>query len=124
MDQNLLVSSGHSLIRAMDAADFSPRMAMWVHDGEFDSWKLWLVPPPKQNDKAKFYERLARIIRDDEAELGGISVSDTKMISESHPAMRGLAKYVHAPDLGSIKFPGNRFEEFFLPEGIVLRSNL
>jgi hypothetical protein len=124
MDQNALVSSGHSLIRAMDTARFGPRLAMWVHDTDEDLWKLWLVPPEGHEDKADFYRRLATIIHDDEAELGGLSISDTKMIPDSHPAMQGLGKYIRTPDLDSVRFPGNNFDGYFLPEGIVLRSNL
>ena len=80
MDQITLVSSGHALVRAMDAASFSPRLAMWVHN--------------------------------------------TEMVPESHPAMKGLGKLIRAPGLRNIHFDGNRFDGYYLSEGIVLRSDL
>jgi len=124
MDQITLVSSGHSLVRAMDAASFSPRLAMWVHNTETDTWKLWLVPPRGHQDKVDFYRRVATIIHDDEAELGGLVASDTEMVPESHPAMKGLGKLIRAPGLRNIHFDGNRFDGYYLSEGIVLRSDL
>jgi hypothetical protein len=45
MDQNTLVSSGHALVSELDKAGFRPRLAMWVHNTDTDTWKLWIVPP-------------------------------------------------------------------------------
>jgi hypothetical protein len=39
MDQSVLVSSGHALIRELDKAKLAPRFAMWVHNTEPDTWK-------------------------------------------------------------------------------------
>jgi hypothetical protein len=62
MDQGTLVSSGHALVRAMDDAGFRPRLGMWVHNTDTDTWKLWLVPPHGKTDKTDFYRHIAQIV--------------------------------------------------------------
>jgi hypothetical protein len=124
MDQSLLVSSGHALIKALDDANMPPRVAMWVHNADANTWKLWIVPPKEFVDKHKFYRRISEIVTDERAALGGIDASDTEMVLDSHPAMAGLGRMVKMEGLGVINFPGNVFNGFYLPDGIVLRSNI
>lgn len=122
MDQNTLVTGGQALVRAMDESGFHPRIAMWVHNTDIDTWKLWLVPPKGHKDKADFYRRIAEIVTKHRNELSGIDASDTEMVPDTHPAMQGISKFIHAPQLTTIHFSGNRFNGFYLPEGIILRS--
>jgi hypothetical protein len=124
MDKNLLVSSGQALVRALDAADLAPRFAMWVHNTDTDTWKLWLVPPATVTDKRDFYRRISSVVSNHRAELGGIDTSDTEMVVDSHPAIKGLRGFIRAPGLGSIHFAGNSFNGFNMPDGIILRSDL
>jgi hypothetical protein len=124
MDQNILVTSGQALVRALDAAGISPRAALWVHNTETDTWKLWLVPPQGMMDKREFYRRLSEIISKNRASIAGIDASDTEMVLDTHPAMKGLARFMKAPGLGSIQFSGNRFNGYYLPDGIILRVDL
>lgn len=124
MDQNTLVSGGQALVRAMDRAGLRPRIAMWVHDSDKGKWKLWIVPPEGMVDKHEFYRRISEIVSKNRAEFSGISASDTQMILDSHPAMRGLGRYLDLPGLGSVRFGGNRFDDFYLPDGIILRADL
>jgi hypothetical protein len=63
------VNSGHTLVRALDDAGLSPRLAMWVHSTDTDTWKLWVVPPEGVNDKQEFYRRIAEIITKHRADL-------------------------------------------------------
>jgi len=122
MDQNTLVSGGHALVKAMDETGFHPRIAMWVHNTDVDTWKLWLVPPIGHVDKSDFYRRIAEIVTNHRTKLSGIDASDTEMVLDTHPAMRGISQFVRAPGLLNIHFSGNRFNGFYLPEGIILRS--
>jgi hypothetical protein len=124
MDQNTLVSSGHALVAAMDATGFRPRLAMWVHNTDTDTWKLWLVPPVGKNDKVDFYQRIAQIVSRHRMELGNIDASDTEMALDTHPAVRGIGGFMKLTGLGSANFPGNRFDGFYLPDGIIMRSDL
>jgi len=124
MDQSILVTSGHALVKALDDAGLPPRAAMWVHNSDTDTWKLWLVPSEGTVDKREFYRQLSEIVSKKRVELGGIDSSDTKMILDSHPAAKGLRKFIKAPGLESIQFPGNRFNGFYLPDGIILRVDL
>ncbi|HJW40899.1 MAG TPA: hypothetical protein VJ476_06695 [Rhizomicrobium sp.] len=124
MDQNTLVSSGHALVKELDTAGFAPRIAMWVHNTDTDSWKLWIVPPKGHKDKSDFYRRISTAVSKHRSDLGGIDASDTEMILDSHPAMAGLGRLLKLPGLGAARFLGNRFNGYYLPDGIILRSNL
>jgi hypothetical protein len=124
MDQNILVNSGHALVTALDDSGIPPRLAMWVHNTETDTWKLWIVPDPSMKDKREFYRRVSEIISKNQAAFGGIDASDTEMLADNHPAIRGLSRFIRAQGLCSITFSGNVFNGFYLPDGIILRSNL
>jgi hypothetical protein len=124
MDQNTLVSGGQALVRKLDDAGVRARVAMWVHNADTDTWKLWIVPPSRLTDKHEFYKTISLIVSKNRAALNGIDASDTEMISETHPAVRGLERFVKAPGLQNIQFSGNTFNGFYLPEGIVLRVDL
>lgn len=124
MDQNILVSSGHALVKALDDAGLQPRLAMWVHKTDTDTWKLWIVPPTGAKDKQDFYRRVAHAVSKHRAELGGIDASDIEMVLDTHPAVKGLKVFLKAPGLGSIHFSGNMFNGFYLPDGIILRIDL
>lgn len=122
MDQNVLVSSGHSLVKALDAEGLAPRIAMWVHSTDPDTWKLWIVPPSGMKDKHEFYRRLSEVIAKNRPALGDISASDVEFVSDSHPAMQGIGKFIYAPGLTAAHFSGNRFDGYYLPDGIILRA--
>jgi hypothetical protein len=124
MDQNLLVSSGHALVKAMDATNLAPRFAMWVHNTDTNTWKLWLVPPAGVKDKHDFYRKISLLVAKHRADLGSIDASDTEMVLDSHPAMPGMRGFIKMPGLGTVQFSGNRFSGFNVPDGIILRSNL
>ena len=53
-----------------------------------------------------------------------MDVSDTEMVQDSNPAMKGIGMFIRVPDLAAVSFSGNRFNDFYLPDGIILRSNL
>ncbi len=121
MDQNTLVISGQALVSALDDAGIPPRVAMWVHSPDMDTWKLWIVPHASIKDKLEFYKRVAEIASKNRTATGGIKASDTEMKEDDHPAMQGLRRYITAPGLNSISFSGNKFNGFYLPDGIILR---
>jgi hypothetical protein len=124
MDQAVLVRSGHLLIRELDKAGLAPRAAMWVHNTETDTWKLWVVPPAALTDKREFYRRIAELVTHHRSELGGIEASDAEMILDEHPGMQGLKRFIKAEGLSAITFAGNKFNDYYLPEGIILRMAL
>lgn len=124
MDQNTLVSAGHALVKALDAIGLNPRVAMWVHATDTDTWKLWIVPPAGLTDKQEFYRRVSEVASKDPAALGGIDASDTEMVLDSHPAIKGLRGFMRMPGLGNAYFSGNRFNGYYLPDGIILRIDL
>lgn len=121
MDQNLLVRNGHVLISALDEAEIPPRAALWVHTLDTDTWRLWIVPPASVQDKREFYRRVAEIVTRRRVELGGLDASDTEMVLDTHPAIRGLRKVLKIPGLGSTVLSGTTFNGFYLPEALILR---
>lgn len=122
MDQSTLVTSGQALVRALDAAGLAPQLAMWVHSPDTDTWKLWVVPPVAVKDKQEFYRKAAEIITKHRHEIGGLSTSDIEMVLATHPAIEGLSAFMRVEGLSAIHFTGNRFNGYYLPDGIILRS--
>ena len=124
MDQTVLVNSGQALVTALDNTDLKPRFAMWVHSPDQGTWKLWIVPGAATRDAREFYRQVSQVISKNRVRLGGIDASDTEMVADSHPALKGLAKFIRAPGLNAIAFSGNTFDGFYMPDGIILRSDL
>lgn len=124
MDKEVLVSSGKALIEAMDEEGMPPRLAMWVHNTDLDTWKFWVVPPKGSDDKREFYRRLSAIVSKKRQSLAGIDASDTEYVSEDHPAARGLKTFIRMEGVGAARFSGNTFNGFYLPDGIIMRSAL
>lgn len=124
MDQNLLVKSGHVLVLALDNAGIPPRAAMWVHSTDTDTWKLWLVPHKSVTDKRDFYRQLSAIVTKSRDELGGVDAADVEMVSDAHPAIKGMRRLIKMPGLGDVHLTNNRFNNFYLPDGIVLRMDI
>jgi hypothetical protein len=59
VDSNLLVRAGHKLIDVLEAKGIRPRAAMWVHNTDVDTWKLWIVPPKGFKEERAFYRKVA-----------------------------------------------------------------
>lgn len=123
MDQTVLVAAAQELTRRLDATKVKPRAVMWVHETETDTWRLWIVPDQAISDKREFYRIVAEAITQNET-LQGLDVGSTEFVSESHPAIRGMGAFLKMPGIGSASFSGNRFNHFYLPDGIVIRMDL
>lgn len=132
MDQSALVTAGQALVKALDAAGFPPRLAMWVSNTDAGTWKLWLVPPVTRDEKGKivppdkhdFYRRLAVVIAKERDALGGIDASSTEMVLDNHPAVKGISRIFKVHPFGNVYIPGNRYNGYYLPDGIILRSHI
>ena len=121
MDQSALVSSGQKLVRLMDQAGIVPRAAMWMHNIDTDTWRLWVVPPPHLTDKRDFYRRIAEMISGDRAGFQNLEIGDVEMVSEAHPAIMGLTRMFRVEGLSSVHVSNNKFNDFYMPDGIILR---
>lgn len=75
-------------------------------------------------DERDFYRQVARTISDNADKLPGLDVGLIEFVRPDHPAMRGMDNFLHMPGIGSASFSGNRFNGYYLPEGIVIRMNL
>lgn len=124
MDQSELVKAGHIIVKALDDAGMPPSAALWVHQNEAGPWKLWIVPHASLKDKREFYRRLSDIVRRDRDELGGVDAADAEMVGASHPAIQALKSVVKMSGLGAAHFSNNRFNGFYLPDGIIMRMNV
>jgi hypothetical protein len=123
MDQNILVNQAQALTRHLDETKVRPRSVMWVHLDDADSWRLWIVSDPAVTDKREFYRIVAETISQHRDELMGLDVSSVEFVPASHKAMVGMRKFMQMPGLGSSHFSGNRFDGYYLPDGIAIRLN-
>lgn len=124
MDQNLLVSSGHALLDLLEKKGVKARAAMWVHNTDIDSWRLWIVPDKKTKDKLEFYRKVAEAISENKDAVPSIDASDTEMVAETHPAIASLSKMIPVGRKSHIPLSNNKLNDFYLAEGILLLMDL
>jgi hypothetical protein len=121
MDTNVLVTAGTNLLRVLDQEGIAPRAAVWVHNPETDTWRLWVVPAKSTTDKRQFYRKVAEAISQHRDETQGIDVSDTEFVSETHPAIAALGKTFRIEGISSVFLSNNMLNGYYLPDGIILR---
>ncbi len=121
MDKNSLVSDGTALIEILDKSRLKPRAAMWVYNSDTERWRLWIVPSKEVTDKFEFYRILAGLISENRDKIPGLDISDIEFKKDDHPAVSGMSSVLRMEGLGSAHFSNNRFNGFYLPDGIVLR---
>jgi hypothetical protein len=121
MDKNSLVNDGIALIEILDKSRLKPRAAMWVYNSETERWRLWIVPSTEVTDKLEFYRILAGLISENRDKIPGLDISDIEFKKADHPAVSGMSSVLRMEGLGSAHFSNNRFNGFYLPDGIVLR---
>ncbi|WP_256750309.1 hypothetical protein [Mesorhizobium sp. Mes31] len=124
MDQTVLVNQAQALTRRLDATKARPRAVMWVHQPDTDTWRLWIVPDKAISDKREFYRIVAETITKNYPEMHGLDVGATEFIKADHPAIKGMGRALKMPGIGVAQFSGNRFNGYYLPDGIVIRMDL
>lgn len=121
MDTTTLVTEGQNLIRLLDTNKVKPRGAVWVYSSDTDSWKLWIVPSVAVSDKSEFYRIISETISEHRDQMPTLDVGAIELKSAEHPAVKGLGQFLRMDGLGAATFSNNRFNGFFLPDGVVLR---
>ncbi|MFM9845944.1 MAG: hypothetical protein ACKVP3_02135 [Hyphomicrobiaceae bacterium] len=124
MDSSILVSAGHELLDTLEAKGLKPRAAMWVHNTDIDTWKLWVVPPKNFSDQRAFYRQVVEAIAESGNPFPDIDASDVEMVSDSHPAIASLAKLIKVTDKSSVTLHNNKLGNFYLADGIILRMDI
>ena len=124
MDQDILVKSGHLLIEKLEAKGLKIGGAMWVHNTDIDTWRLWLVPTKKMKDERDFYRRVVETIRENQGEMRGLDASDTELVSPNHPAIKALSRLFKLTGKSSMHLSNNKLDDFYLTDGIVLQMDL
>jgi hypothetical protein len=124
MDTSVLVSGAQELTKALDHTKVHPRAVMWVHSPDADTWRLWIVPDAAVTDQKQFYRIVAETISRNEASIAGLDVGSVEFVAANHPAMQGMGRFIKQKGIGQSQFSGNRFNGFYLPDGIVIRMDL
>ncbi len=124
MDQDILVSQAQILTRYLDQTRLKPKAVMWVYSEDTNTWRLWIVADAAVSDKREFYRIIAEVISAHSDKLHGLDISSIEGVSPDHPAMKGMRSFLKMPGLGSARFTGNRFNGFYLPDGVVVRMDL
>lgn len=121
MDKEILVKLGQEFLSLLDRTPIAPRAAMWVSNPELDIWRLWIVPSKKHRDKQEFYRVVADLISNNRDKLQGLDIGSIELKDDKHPAIEGLGRFIRVEGISSAFFSNNRFNNFYLPDGIVLR---
>jgi hypothetical protein len=109
---------------AFRRASVPPRAALWVHATDTDTWKLWIIPHRSLTDQREFYRRLARIVSNHRNELGGVDAADVEMITDEHPAIRGMRGAFRVTGQSVVSVRDSVFNGYYLPEALILEMNL
>ena len=123
MDKDLLVS-GHDLVDLLIDSGMPLRVAMWVHNTDTDSWRLWVVPGPELSDKREFYRRIATVISLNRDKLPNLTVADIELMSDKHPAITALGKLMRVPRGGDVQVTDNKLNDYYLPNAVILLMEL
>lgn len=123
MDKTVLVSQAQALTEILDKTSIMPKAVMWVHFNDTDMWKLWIVPSQPMQ-KPEFYRVMAEAISGNRDQLHGIDIGSTEMIPENHPAMAGMNGMIRVEGISDVEFRGNRFNGYYLPDGLIIRMTL
>ena len=121
MDTNTLVKEGQCLVRHLDEGKVKPRGAVWVYSSDTELWRLWIVPSAQVTDKHEFYRLVSETISKYRAEMPTLDVGSVELKAADHPVVQGLGKFLRMEGIGAATFSNNRFNGFFLPDGVVLR---
>lgn len=123
MDQNRMVTNGHDLVDALDTKGMPIGAAMWVHNTDVDTWKLWIVPR-RQTDKREFYRKVAETISGERSRFSELDASDTEFMLPSHPAIKALNRFSRVSGRGSIHLRNNMLDGYYMTDGIILLMDL
>ena len=118
-----MVKSGHDLVEALDHRGLPIGAAVWVHDSDADTWKLWVVPR-SQTDKREFYKTVAEAIWNDKARFADIDTSDTELVEKSHPAISALNRFANVSGKNSIHMANNMLNGYYMTDGIIVLMDL
>ncbi|MGV3551269.1 hypothetical protein [Rhizobium sp.] len=124
MDQDTLVKSGHALVRHLDDTPAAPRLAMWVSFSDREEWRLWIVPSDAMRDKREFYEIVTSTILKFKDEMPAIDFSNVQYMNDNKPLVKAMGSSYHVPGLTNEKLSGNTVNGIYIPDGVLLRSNL
>ena len=121
MDTDILVKEGQNLVRRLDEGKVKPRGAVWVYSSDTDDWSLWIIPAVEITDKFEFYRLVSETISAHRSEMPTLDISYIELKEPDHPAVKGLGQFLHMEGVGAATFSNNRFNGFYLPDGVVLR---
>ncbi|MDR7156518.1 hypothetical protein J2W40_003362 [Sphingobium xenophagum] len=121
MDTDILVKEGQRLVRYLDDSKLRPLGAVWVYSSDTSNWKLWIIPSSDVTDKREFYRIVAQTISEHRTDLPSLDVGLVEFKKADHPAVKGLGKFMRMEGIGAVTLSNNRFNGFFLPDGVILR---
>jgi hypothetical protein len=97
---------------------------MWVNFSDTGRWRLWIVPKVGYGDKREFYRIVAATLNRYPQETEGLDVGSVEMVKDDKPLVKGMRNFIHAPGIVAARLGGNTVNGVYLPEGVLLRSNL
>ncbi len=123
MDQTILVSSAQKLIALLDDTPAKPRLAMWISFSDTNTQKLLIVPAKGMDDKREFYRIVAETISQHQQDMPELNVGMTEYASDKHPIAKGMDGFMAVTGIAAVHLGNNVFNGYFLPEGILIRSD-
>ena len=125
MDQDILVKAGHVIVKSLADEGGLPRAALWVHETDADTWKLWILPHSSLTNQREFYRRIVSIVSKHRPELDGVDAADVEMVTDKHPAIEGMrhAGAFNATGQSVINVKNYLVNGYYLAEAIILQMD-
>jgi len=118
------IDAGMNLIRALDEKDYGVVAALWLYNGDMDSWRMTIAYQGPGKDLEKKYLEAAIISADwrkENPEGQILDLSKVKITSADDKFISGLRPALRVDGIGQIRFSNNTINGIFVEDALIHR---
>jgi hypothetical protein len=118
------IDAGLNLIRALDVANFGVQAALWLYDGDLDSWKLVIAYRGGKDLIEKKYLEAATAAanwRSKNPDLPLLDLGRVRIVSADDRLIIGLRPVIHVDGLGEVRFSHNLVNGIYVEDALIHR---
>lgn len=124
---DLYVNKGREFLQLLDGAGIDVTGALWLKDGESESWTLLLAVPrlDSEKDPRNVYGDLLAVFRKHEEALSPLVADDFMAKSPKERPFRDLRLILRTPPkaLTNTRFTGNRVNDYLIEDALIYRMS-
>ncbi len=118
------IDAGLGLIRALDAGNFGVAAALWLYNGDLDSWRMVIAYGGSRKDLEKKYLEAATISADWRSSHPTepiLDLSKVKITSADDKLIAGLRPVIRLDGLGEVRFSHNTVNGIYVEDALIHR---